>query len=445
MEGDVIIDIHNLQDVSVSTENIPLRGSVAAMDIKEPRADGLPETPIFPYAAYPASIVDPYAPPELLKRKRGADSDDARPVDGETNPMIPLPAIVQANRPSIASTGRTASFASVAMTRAGGSSSDSSSKPSEDSGGRRTRPRHIGPTEYSEEDAMLAGGFSMPPRPEIANEPDSSGSGSASRDGLTPLSGSSRDGMVSPLTSVPEDDKETGSDGAAVLPRPSEPETTAPFTRPARRAAPRGPFSYTTSYNPPSVQPEPLPAEASSSTNPNTTYGTQPIEPPVPFVYVTFGAGASQKQVDAYTTSNPLPGKTSLGASVDVPYYVPFAAHPVGELVCSQAESQALTDVPTSGTTVMMLGGFGFQTRLRGLSVDALVEVEMVLADGRIVVVNEDENSGRSLLLSRYKGIYPSFSDLWWAIRGAGTAFGIATCYKARAYPIPVVYAGNIL
>ena len=47
-----------------------------------------------------------------------------------------------------------------------------------------------------------------------------------------------------------------------------------------------------------------------------------------------------------------------------------------------------------------MLGGFGFQTRLRGLSIDALVEVEMVLADGRIVIINEEENTGRELVSS---------------------------------------------
>lgn len=44
----------------------------------------------------------------------------------------------------------------------------------------------------------------------------------------------------------------------------------------------------------------------------------------------------------------------------------------------------------------MLLGGFGFQTRLRGLSVDALVEVEMVLADGSIIIVNEREHPGES-------------------------------------------------
>lgn len=58
----------------------------------------------------------------------------------------------------------------------------------------------------------------------------------------------------------------------------------------------------------------------------------------------------------------------------------------------------------------MLLGGFGFLSRLHGLSVDALVEAEVVLADGSIVYANANENSGmlyRNLfgllnVLSRY-------------------------------------------
>ena len=46
------------------------------------------------------------------------------------------------------------------------------------------------------------------------------------------------------------------------------------------------------------------------------------------------------------------------------------------------------------GGSVMVLGGFGFLSRLHGLSIDNLVEAEVVLADGRIVVVNEEEYSG---------------------------------------------------
>ena len=47
----------------------------------------------------------------------------------------------------------------------------------------------------------------------------------------------------------------------------------------------------------------------------------------------------------------------------------------------------------------MLLGGFGFLGRLHGLSVDNLVEVEMVLADGRIVIVNKDSHPGKPALI----------------------------------------------
>ena len=46
------------------------------------------------------------------------------------------------------------------------------------------------------------------------------------------------------------------------------------------------------------------------------------------------------------------------------------------------------------GSSIMLLGGFGFISRMYGLSVDNLVEVEMVLADGRIVTVNAESDPG---------------------------------------------------
>ncbi|KAF5387248.1 hypothetical protein D9757_006855 [Collybiopsis confluens] len=128
-----------------------------------------------------------------------------------------------------------------------------------------------------------------------------------------------------------------------------------------------------------------------------------------PHAYVTFGAGMRQKEVDQYTANNPLSARSISGGAGSVPYHVPLAAHP-------------------TGSTVMLMGGFGFLGRLYGLSIDNLVEVEMVLADGRIVIVNEKEHP-----------------DLWWALRGAGPAFGIAVRYKAKAYPVPVVFAGNLI
>lgn len=43
----------------------------------------------------------------------------------------------------------------------------------------------------------------------------------------------------------------------------------------------------------------------------------------------------------------------------------------------------------------MLLAGFGFLSRLYGLSSDHLVEVEMVLADGSIVIINKDADPGK--------------------------------------------------
>lgn len=50
------------------------------------------------------------------------------------------------------------------------------------------------------------------------------------------------------------------------------------------------------------------------------------------------------------------------------------------------------------GASVMLLGGFGFLSRLHGLSIDNLVEAEAVLADGSIVIVNEKEHPGMLLI-----------------------------------------------
>ena len=96
----------------------------------------------------------------------------------------------------------------------------------------------------------------------------------------------------------------------------------------------------------------------------------------------------------------------------------------------------------------MLLGGFGFLGRLHGLSIDNLVEAEMVLADGRIVVVNENSYPGGHKSLTQClptSSDMPFCSDLWWALRGAGTILGVATRYKAKAFPVPVVFAGNLI
>lgn len=141
-----------------------------------------------------------------------------------------------------------------------------------------------------------------------------------------------------------------------------------------------------------------------------------------PYAVVTFGSGATAKQIDKASHFSPW------GA-----FHVPLAAFPVG-------------------SAVMMTGGFGFLGRLHGLSMDNLLEIEYVLSDGRIVWLSgmDEKNEGMVIAVENADGTEGELSeqegkDLWFAIRGAGTTMGIATRYRAKAYHVPVVYAGNMI
>lgn len=82
-----------------------------------------------------------------------------------------------------------------------------------------------------------------------------------------------------------------------------------------------------------------------------------------------------------------------------------------------------------------MTGGFGVQTRLRGLSLQNVVEVEMVLADGHVVTLNEGSKSRSS-----------EEADLWWAVRGASPCFGAVTRMVVKAFPVPSgVYSATLI
>jgi len=73
-------------------------------------------------------------------------------------------------------------------------------------------------------------------------------------------------------------------------------------------------------------------------------------------------------------------------------------------------------------------GGIGHLTRQCGLTIDNILEVEMVLADGRVVTANAKQNA-----------------DLYWAVRGGGGNFGVVTSFLFRAHPIHTDYAGPML
>lgn len=65
-------------------------------------------------------------------------------------------------------------------------------------------------------------------------------------------------------------------------------------------------------------------------------------------------------------------------------------------------------------------GGFGFASRMWGLTIDHIISAEVVLANGTIVTASNTTNS-----------------DLFWAMRGAGSSFGITTAFTFATEPVP--------
>lgn len=84
----------------------------------------------------------------------------------------------------------------------------------------------------------------------------------------------------------------------------------------------------------------------------------------------------------------------------------------------------------TTGIAGLTLGGgFGWLSRKHGLTADNLISIQMVTAEGEEVTASEVENP-----------------DLFWAARGGGGNFGIATSFEFRLHALgPEVTSGLIV
>jgi FAD binding domain/Berberine and berberine like len=102
-----------------------------------------------------------------------------------------------------------------------------------------------------------------------------------------------------------------------------------------------------------------------------------------------------------------------------------------GELDClTQSFRMAvpLGSCPTVGVAGYSLGGGESSlTPKFGYGCDSIVGLEVVTADAKVLGVREKENS-----------------DLFWAMRGAGANFGIATSIEFQLHPIETVLSGSL-
>jgi FAD/FMN-containing dehydrogenase len=73
-------------------------------------------------------------------------------------------------------------------------------------------------------------------------------------------------------------------------------------------------------------------------------------------------------------------------------------------------------------------GGVGYLGRKFGLTIDNLLAAELVTADGQLHRVDAETNP-----------------DLFWAIRGGGGNFGVATRFQYRLHELPKAYGGFLI
>lgn len=103
-----------------------------------------------------------------------------------------------------------------------------------------------------------------------------------------------------------------------------------------------------------------------------------------------------------------------------------------GEYTNAAAAHGLATPFGDTGTVgiggITLSGGVGFLVRKHGLTIDSLLAAEVVTADGQVLHVDA--------------GSHP---DLFWAIRGGGGNFGVATRFQFRLHPVDTIVGGMLI
>ena len=95
----------------------------------------------------------------------------------------------------------------------------------------------------------------------------------------------------------------------------------------------------------------------------------------------------------------------------------------------AQGLATGLGDTGSVGLGGITLGGgIGFLVRKHGMTIDSLIAADIVTADGGLVRADE-----------------ASHPDLFWAIRGGGGNFGVATRFQLRLQPLDKIVGGMMV
>jgi hypothetical protein len=102
-----------------------------------------------------------------------------------------------------------------------------------------------------------------------------------------------------------------------------------------------------------------------------------------------------------------------------------------GEYTAAAAEYGLATGFGDTGSVgiggITLGGGVGYLVRKHGLTIDDLLAAEVVTADGRILRADAERHP-----------------DLFWALRGGGGNFGVATRFRFRLHPVNQILGGML-